>query len=501
MVGRLVGALLAIVCVVTAQPRYRVVTYAGVGPAPDGVAATATFLSSPQGLAADAAGNLYVGIVNQFKVKRIDAGTSIVHTIAGNGIQANSGNGGLATKAAILGARYVAVNSAGDVFISDLEECVVHKVDHATQNISIYAGTGACGFSGDHGPATSAMLNGPRGITLDSYGNLYIADYGNQRVRRVDSAAQNITTAAGADPSTHPPYGDSGQATAASLSNPRGVAIDSGGDLYIDDTGHCTIRRVSASTGVIGTYAGVPFACGFGGDGGPATAAQVSGNIRAITFDASDNLYLADGYSRRVRRVDRATQQINTYAGSGAYGFSASAPALQAPFGIPEGVAVDKSTGVLYIADWAANAIAKVVPGNPAMLSLYAGSLGPDGPATSAFLNWPGGLASMNPDFGRWWYDGLLLTEEETGRVREIDRWGNIQTIVGVGMNAKGYSACSVPTNCMLNNPQGIVYDDFRMDYYISDTNNCVIRKLNYGSMTTIAGTGSCGYDTNAAAA
>jgi len=491
MTGRLVCTLLATVCLATAQDRYRIETIAGM-PAPDGVAATSTFLSSPQGLAADASGNLYVGNVNSWKVKKIDAGTTIVHTFAGTGVAGYTGDGTLATSARINAPRYVALNAVGDVFISDWTDCVIRRIDHTTKKIGTYAGNGTCGFGGDNGPATSAELNAQRGIALDSFGNLYIADVTNQRVRRVDAAApHNITTVAGADPATNPPYGDGGLATSASLKAPFGVAFDSLGDLYIADKNHCTIRRVDNTTKNIGTYAGQAGQCDYAGDGGLATGAKLTNNTRAIAFDASDNLYLSDGVSRRIRRVDRASGNINAYAGSGGYGFDIGPkPALQAKFGAPEGLAVDRQSGTLYIADWNANAIAQVTPGSPPMLSLYAGSLGPEGPATAAFLNSPGGLAiRSNGD--------VLITEALTGRIRMVDSSGQISTIAGVGMVGP-YQACSSPGGCFLSSPDGIAVDDATGTYYFADSFNCVIRQVDAANnMATIAGTGVCGFDSN----
>ncbi|MGD0579165.1 MAG: hypothetical protein ABSC08_09585 [Bryobacteraceae bacterium] len=493
MVKYLSFTLLFLGCLAAAQDRYRIDTFAGT-PAPEGVSATSSFLTSPQGIAVDSAGNLYIGVVNQWRVKRVDVGTTIIHTVAGNGIGSNSGDNGPALQAGLGAPRYVALNAAGDMFISEGDSCVVRKVDHATHVITTYAGNGTCGFSGDSGSATSAQLNWQRGIAVDSAGNLYIADYLNQRVRRVDAVAPHvITTVAGADPSSSPPYGDGGLAANASLSGPFGVAFDSGGDLYILDKGHCAIRRVNLSTSIITTYAGTGTGsghCGYYGDGGPATAAILSNSVRGMAFGPGDTLFLSDAGNLRVRVVARSGSDpgnIDTYAGNGSYGYQADTrPAANAQVAQPEGLAVD-SNGDLYIADWNANAIGKITPGTTPMFSLYAGSLGPEGVATSAFLNRPEGLAVKSTG-------DVLISDSLTGRVRAVNTSGVISTVAGVGMTGP-YQACSVPTNCFLGDPMGLAADDAGA-YYFTEFTNCVIRKVDSSNnMTVVAGTGVCGLD------
>ena len=208
------------------------------------------------------------------------------------------------------------------------------------------AGTGTPGFSGDDGPATTAQLMGPRGLAVAADGNLYIADFGNHRVRRVGLSSGRITTVAGTGTAGF--SGDDGLATAAQLANPTGVAVDAAGNLYIADNGNHRVRRVDPS-GVITTVAGTG-AQGFSGDRGPAIAAQLNSPV-GVAVDTAGSLYIADRGNERVRRVD-PSGVIITVAGTGVQGFSGDrGPAIAAQLNTPRDVAV-AADGTLYIADY-----------------------------------------------------------------------------------------------------------------------------------------------------
>ena len=254
------------------------------------------------------------------------------------------------------------------------------------------------GFSGDGGPATSALLNSPQGVAVDSAGNLYIADNGNSRIRKVSNGV--ITTVAGNG--TLGFSGDNGPATSAQLNRPFGVAVDSAGDLYIADAGNNRIRKIS--NGVITTVAGSGAiyeangglgsgASGFGGDGGPAISALLS-DPEGVALDSAGNLYIADTYNSRIRKVSNGV--ITTVAGNGTYGFSGDGgQAVSAQLDEPYGVAVDSASN-LYIADWQNNRIRKVSNGvidTIAGDSLVGGFSGDNGPATKAELYYPFGVA------------------------------------------------------------------------------------------------------------
>ena len=262
-----------------------------------------------------------------------------ITTVAGTGDREFSGDGGPATEAE-LRPLAVAVDGAGNLYIADYGNSRVRRVD-AEGTITTVAGTGDSRFSGDGGPATEAGLD-PRAVAVDGAGNLYIADYDNHRVRRVD-AEGTITTVAGSGDEGF--SGDGGPATEAGL-DPRAVAVDGAGNLYIADHRNRRVRRVDAE-GTITTVAGSGDE-GFSGDGGPATEAGL--DPRAVAVDGAGNLYIADQFNRRVRRVD-AEGTITTVAGSGSTEFSGDwGPATEAGFYTPNGLAVD-GAGNLYIAD------------------------------------------------------------------------------------------------------------------------------------------------------
>jgi sugar lactone lactonase YvrE len=251
----------------------------------------------------------------------------------------------------------VAVDAAGNLYIADNGNSRVRRVS-VSGVITTVAGTGMYGFSGDGGPATNAQLKSPFGVAVDSVGNLYIADPYNHRVRKV-SVSGVITTVAGTGPSGF--WGDGEAATDAQLSFPSGVAVDGAGNLYIADTGNSRVRVVSLGT--ISTKAGTGVE-GFSGDGGPAVDAQLFQPL-GVAVDAAGNLYVVDLLANRVRKVS-VSGVITTVAGSGSTGivggFSGDGgPADNARLGNPGGLAVD-TAGNLYIADSANHRVRKVAP-------------------------------------------------------------------------------------------------------------------------------------------
>jgi sugar lactone lactonase YvrE len=257
-------------------------------------------------VALDAAGKLLIADYYNNRIRRVDVTTGIITTAAGNGTAGFSGDGGPATSASLAYPGGVAVDAAGNLFIADYNR--IRRVDGTTGIITTVAGNGISGFGGDGGPATSASLDRPGGVTIDAAGNLLIADQFNHRIRRVDGTTGIITTVAG----NGTPFfnGDGGPATSAALDYPAGVAIDAAGNLLIADRVSDRIRRVDGTTGIITTVAGGgtgtggasrPTA-GFSGDGGPATSASLF-NPAGVAVDAAGNLLIADQSNQRIRRV------------------------------------------------------------------------------------------------------------------------------------------------------------------------------------------------------
>jgi hypothetical protein len=228
----------------------------------------------------------------------VDSATGNITTFAGS-YSGVLGDNGLATAATLSLPIGVAVASAGNLFIADSGNHRIRKVSAATGIITTVAGTGEAGYSGDNGPATSARLNNPEKITLDSADNLYIADTYNYRIRKVAAATGIITTVAGIGSRGY--AGDNGPAIAAQLSWTEGIAVDSAGNLFIADSQNSRIRKVSAGTGIITTISGIS-GYGFSGDNGPATAAKLFGPFE-IAIDLQGNLFFCDTYNDRIRAI------------------------------------------------------------------------------------------------------------------------------------------------------------------------------------------------------
>ncbi|HEY3706167.1 MAG TPA: FG-GAP-like repeat-containing protein [Terracidiphilus sp.] len=375
-------------------------------------------VSSSQAIAAIAAGGGYSPspvVTAQFFIQ--SAKSRFIYTVAGSGTWGFSGDGGPATLAALNDPAHTAIDAAGNLYIADTGNQVVRKVDSATGVISTIAGTGAGGYSGDNGPATRAQLSSPYSLAFDSPGNLYIGDIGNGVIRRVDAKTGIITTYAGHTPAGA--LGDGGPATSATLTNPRGIAIDHAGNLYIADEDR--VRMVNAATGVITTVAGGGI-WGTPGDGGPATSAWLLW-AQGVTLDGSGNLYIADSSNNVIRKVTASTGIISTVAGisgSSNGGYSGDGgPASSARLSTPSDVAVD-AAGNLYIAD-SSNYVLREVTAADGIINTIAGvhsrcssTIGGDGgTAPQSGLCNPTGVALDAQG-------NLYIAEEGAGRIRMI---------------------------------------------------------------------------------
>jgi sugar lactone lactonase YvrE len=316
------------------------------------------------------------------------APAGIISTVAGNGTSGFGGDGGPATWAQLATPFGVAVDPSANLFVADTDNFRIRKVT-PEGIISTAAGSATYGFGGDGGPATSAQLASPLGVAVDASGNLFIADTYNYRIRKV-TAAGIISTVAGNG--KYGSGGDGRSATSAELATPSAVAVDPFGNLFIADSDNNRIRKVTAA-GIISTVAGNG-TYGFGGDGGPATSAQLA-FPSGVAVDPSGNLFIADSYNNRIRKVT-AAGIISTVAGNGTYGFGGDGvPAISAQLASPSSVAVDPS-GNLFIADTDNCRIRKVTFAG--IISTVAGSGtygfgGDGGAATAAQLNFPYGVA------------------------------------------------------------------------------------------------------------
>jgi sugar lactone lactonase YvrE len=280
------------------------------GYAGDGGLATSAMISNPGGVALDGAGNLYFADSNNDVIRRVDAVSGVITTVAGiPQIDGSSGNGGLATLAMLSKPEGIAVDPSGNLYVADTGNHAIRKVNATTGYIVAVAGTGAPGYNGDNILATEAELNGPWDISLGPDGSLYIADTTNQRVRRVTAATGLISTLAGTG--TQGYSGDGAAATMANLNAPAAVALDPAGNLYIADSGNNRVRQISSVTGNIQTLAGTSTE-GFSGDGGPANLANMYGPY-SLFFDQSGNLFFSDMFNNRVREIYSSEAVMPTY--------------------------------------------------------------------------------------------------------------------------------------------------------------------------------------------
>jgi trimeric autotransporter adhesin len=442
----------------------------------DGGKATSAQLNHPAQLAVDSDGNLFIADFLNNRIRKVTSG-GMISTVAGNGTTGYNGDNRAATSATLYNPTGVAVDSSGNLYIADLYNHRIRKVS-SSGIITTVAGNGAAGSGGDGGKATSTQLNNPFAVAIDSTGNFFIADCLNNRIRKVSSSG-TITTVAGNGSSGF--GGDGGQATSAQLKYPTSVAVDSAGSLFISDGSNNRIRKVSPS-GIITTLAGNGVA-GFSGDGGLATAAQLSPN--GIAVDSTGNLLISESANNRIRMVS-SLGIITTVAGSGLGGYSGDGGvAALAQINQPYGVALD-SAGNLFVADYGNGCIRKV--SSSGIITTVAGTgtigySGDGGQATSAMI----GASGVAVDSAGNIY---ILANY---RIRKVSSSGIITTIVGTGSG--GFAGDGgFATSAQVNNAFGIAVDSAG-NLFIADTNNNRIRVVSTsGIITTVAGNGISGY-------
>jgi sugar lactone lactonase YvrE len=262
----------------------------------DGGPATAALIVAPSGIAVDAAGNVYIGDISN-RIRKVNT-LGIISTIAGNGTAGSIGDNGPATAAEINQPEALAVDNKGNVYIGTVGDNKVRMVN-SSGIISLVAGNGIAGATGDGSPATSAKLNFPSGLAVDTFGNVYIADMANSKIREVWKSNGNIYTFAGNG--TPGSAGDNGAAGSAQLRAPQGVHLDIYGNLYVADGPNFTVRRISGSSSIITTVVGVGTS-GSTGDNGPANAAKLN-DPRDVAFDPSGNMFISDAGNSKVRKI------------------------------------------------------------------------------------------------------------------------------------------------------------------------------------------------------
>jgi uncharacterized protein (TIGR03437 family) len=442
----------------------------------DGAAMNAQ-LNAPNGVAVDGAGDLFIADAGNNRIREVSNG--IITTLAGGG-QASLGDGGPATNATLYAPAGVAVDGQGNVFIADSGNNRVRKVS-ASGVIATLAGNGKAGFSGDGAAAIGASLSQPQYVAIDGQGNVFISDTGNNRVRKV-SGNGVISTLAGTGTAGY--AGDGGVAASAQLSQPEGVAVDGSGNVFIVDSNNERVRKVSV-TGVITTVAGTG-ASGNSGDGGLATNAQLGGSY-GLAVDAAGDLFIADYYSLSIREVS-ASGIIDTVAGTGAFYSGDSGPAASAQLA-PTGIAVDGS-GNFYIAD---NSRLRKVSAN-GIVTTVAGTgvcCGPGGSGVTATST------EISPERVTVDASGNLYIADFFSVVHKVAPNGIITTIAGTGtagFSGDGGAAASAQLGVA---PGGLTVDGGG-NLYIADTSNNRIRKVSLGgTITTVAGSGVAGFSGN----
>jgi sugar lactone lactonase YvrE len=488
-------------------------------------------LTFPESVGSDAAGNIYLSDAGGVRVRRVDAATGFISTVAGGNARAGTTTAG----SAVITMADTSGFSVGDAVFGPwipLGATIVSVVPNASVTISQAATQGAAitlastgkGFSGDGGPATAAMINLPEGLILDASENLYFIDNANQRVRFVNRSNASVTIAGqviqpgniatvvggGTGPFSDPAkIGDGGPATLARLGGPLGLVFDSNGNLFIGDNGAGRIRRVDAATGIITTIAGVGGA-GFVGDGGPSNQARVNPTY-GLAFDASGNLVFADNGNNCVRVIAPpmdGTGIITTVAGRGSAPLNDKGAATAANLNNPALLAFDAS-GNLFFIDNGNNRIRRIdattgyittVVGNGSVTDALH-PLGDGGPAIQATTN---GLSGVTFDAA----GNLYFCDTGNNRIREVapplDGTGIITTVAGNGavtnlaQSNLGDNGPALAATC--NAPRGPAFD-LSGNLYFADVNNRRIRKVTpvngsiaNGTITTVVGTGVSGF-------
>jgi hypothetical protein len=388
-------------------------TFAGTGTGGyngDNIQATAAEVNTPSDMATDKAGNVYIADFLNNRIRLVTISTGIITTFAGDGTGGYGGDNIQATASEVSEPTGIVVDTMGNVYIADYQNQRVRKVVISTGIITTVAGTGTTGYNGDDMAATAAELSDPEGVSTDDSGNVYIADTYNYRIRKICVKTGIITTVVGNG--TNGYSGDAGQATAAEIGHTEKIKSDGAGDLYVPDEDNDRVRAVPLSTGIINTIAGNGIG-GFSGNGGQATAAEISGP-EGVTLDALGNVYFAEINNNVVREVNMTSGILTRIAGihfNGYYGDGG--PAIDAEISAPVGLHID-NMGNMYLADngnQRYRVISPIETGIPGVINLAEVNVFPNPNAGMFTVQMPGGgytSIKIYDELGREVYTQLL---------------------------------------------------------------------------------------------
>lgn len=345
---RLIIPLVTFACLALAAPK-AVKTVAGTGVAGytgDSGAGVQAQIANPYGLVVGPDGALYICEIDNHVIRRLDLKTGVISTVAGNGKRGYSGDGGPATEASLNEPYEVRFDPAGNMYFVEMKNNLVRKVDAKSRIISTLAGTGQPGFAGDGGPAARAQFRQPHSIAFDGQGGLLVCDIANHRIRRIDLTTGVIETWAGTGEGQPTP--DGAPLAGTPLNGPRAIDADGKGNLYLALREGNAVYRIDLKQKRIFHVAGTGEK-GYEGDGGPAKTAKLSGP-KGVAYAPDRSLYIADTESHTIRRIDLKSGRIETVLGTGQRGDGPDGNPLQCKTARPHGVFVDRN-GVVYVGD------------------------------------------------------------------------------------------------------------------------------------------------------
>lgn len=431
---------------------------AGVRFAGDGGLATDAVLFQPFDAVEDKDGNVYIADTYNNRIRKVDAVTGAMSTIAGN-YRGFAGDGGPAVDALLAMPYDLELDGNGNLYVCDTGNASIRKIDLKTGIITTVAGIGQPGAApaGNGGPAVLATLVGPQSIALDKSGNLYIGEWGAYEIRKVDAATGIISVVAGLG-YYGTPWSEEMLAINAFLGGPSGIAIDADGSIYIvEPTGTNRISRIDSQTGMLSVYAGNG-STGFSGDGGDARLASFGPYMRGIGLDSKGNMYVADANNQRIRKIDATTREIVTIAGNGTATYSGDgSAAVDAALKTPMRASISPS-GNMLIADTYNNRIRKVILASPIPECPQAVSVNTqsNGQSASNLITWLPPADKNNVTGYKVYGKGTVLVADiaETGAANYSYSDTNVSDCTSycysvVAYNAQGTESAGCATECI----------------------------------------------------